>query len=158
VFFGAAGQGNSTYICGSGADLLGMGQGTNYVALGSGYDVVFGNPGTMGASFIVAGSGSADIGLGGATNAFYVGTGTAARSFNLFNFSAGADTLVLNGLPSSAIGAAIAGQTIVNQSDTLTVGGNTTITLIGVTAPVTAAFFGPQAAPPTFPVPPGLLG
>ena len=139
VFFGSAGTGTLTFITGSGNDLLGMGRGTNVVTLGTGHSTVFATGGS-GATTINSGSGSADIGLGGAAANLIVVPGGTARTFNLFNFAAGADRVTLNGFSGNAAADALAGQRVVNGSAVLTLADQTTIALIGVTRAPTNLF------------------
>ena len=134
VFFGGGQGTQSSFLLGSGADLVGTGTGTSTVQLGSGRSAVF----AFGTSTITAGTGGADLVLGGAVT-FSVAQG-AARNFVLYNFVPGTSHINLSGYGTNAAASAVASQVNGGGQTVLTLSDSTQLQLIGV-AKVNSSFF-----------------
>jgi hypothetical protein len=139
VFFGANGSGRMTFITGAGNDLLALGQGTNVVTLGAGHDTIFGNGRTTSVSTITAGSGSLDMAFSGASTVLNITAG-AGRSFNLYAYAAGADSIHLSGFSATEAANAIATQRSMAGGTQLTLSDTSVISLIGVGHATSALF------------------
>jgi Ca2+-binding RTX toxin-like protein len=142
VFFGASGSGAMRFVTGAGADMLALGQGTNTVTLGSGRDVIFGNGGTTSVSTITAGSGSLDLAFSGASTDLVIAAQPgAARDFNLYLYSPGADKITLQGYSATQAATALATQTHSAGGTQLSLSDGSVISLLGVGL-ATSALFG----------------
>ena len=141
VFFGAGGSGTMTFITGTGNDLMALGQGTNNVTLGSGFNYIFGNTGTTGMSTIASGTGSAAIAFGGKSmNLVLSAVAITTREFDLYGFTPGADKISLSGYTPGAAATAVAGQISTAGGAIMHLGDGTTISLVGVMQATTGMF------------------
>ena len=134
VFFGGGQDSQSSFLLGSGTDLVGTGTGTSTVQLGSGRSAVF----AFGTSTITAGTGSADLVLGGSVT-LNLAQG-AARNFVLYNFVPGMDRISLSGYGTNAAAGAVASQVNGGGQTVLALSDNTKLQLIGV-AKVDSSYF-----------------
>jgi len=126
VMFGGS-QGSFQFICGTGNDLIGTGTGLSTVQLGSGNSTVF----AFGDSQVRGGTGSASIVMGGTKVVLSINPGNA-RTFAMYNFVPGTDSINAAGYGSFAIDDALATQVNSGGSTVLTLSDKTTLQLIGV--------------------------